>query len=411
MRRDPQRFEHFSLSLNGLLLDFSKNRINQETLTLLMALARRADVSGWIQRMFAGEKINSTEDRAAFHIALRHRGEGPMTSGGEDVMPAVRAVLADMRRFTEALRGRQWRGHSGKTINAVVSIGIGGSDLGPAMVTAALAPFGHPGLEMHFVSNVDAADIGPLLARLDAETTLFIVASKTFTTQETMTNARTARRWLVERLGKEAAVARHFVAVSTNERAVRDFGIDPANMFRFWDWVGGRFSLWSAIGLLIAISIGMDGFEALLTGAHAMDRHFQSAPLEENLPVTLALLGLWNSNFLGAESLAVVPYSQLLARLPAYLQQLEMESNGKRALRDGGFAEIATSPVIWGEPGTNGQHAFFQLMHQGTRLIPTDFIALAESSYPPGGSSGRSYRQLLCPIRRTDARQDRGGSA
>ena len=379
---DPKRFERFSLRLNGLLLDFSKNRIDRETLSLLVALARRADVGGWIRRMFAGERINATEDRAVFHVALRHRGEGPMTTGGADVLPAVRAVLDRMRNFSEDLRAGRWPGHSGKAIGAVVNIGIGGSDLGPAMVTRALAPYGQPDLQMHFVSNVDAADIAPLLARLDPETTLFIVASKTFTTQETMTNARTARRWLVERLGDEAAVARHFVAVSTNAQAVSDFGIDPANMFRFWDWVGGRYSLWSAIGLPIAISVGMDRFEALLHGAHTMDEHFRKAPLEENLPVVLALIGIWNSNFFGAESLAVVPYSQLLARLPAYLQQLEMESNGKRALRDGGFAEAGTCPVIWGEPGTNGQHAFFQMMHQGTRLIPTDFIALAESGYP-----------------------------
>ncbi|HMB77611.1 MAG TPA: glucose-6-phosphate isomerase [Kiloniellaceae bacterium] len=379
---DPDRFGRFSLERDGLLLDFSKNRITDETLSLLLALAEAADLKSWIGRMFAGEKINKTEDRAVFHVALRHRGAGAMTTGGKDVMPAVRQVLNDMRRFTEELRSGRWRGHSGKPIRSVVNIGIGGSDLGPAMATQALTPYCHPDLAMHFVSNVDAADIGPLLARLDPESTLFIVASKTFTTQETMANARTARSWLVERLGTEAAVARHFVAVSTNEAAVRDFGIDPTNMFVFWDWVGGRYSLWSAIGLPIAIAVGMAAFEELLDGADRMDRHFQSAPLAENMPAILALIGLWNGNFLGAESLAVVPYSQLLSRLPAYLQQLEMESNGKRALRDGGFADWQTCPVIWGAPGTNGQHAFFQMMHQGTRLIPTDFIALAESAYP-----------------------------
>ena len=378
---DAARFERFSLRLDGLLLDFSKNRITEKTMTLLTALAKAAEVEPWIARMFAGETINGTEDRAAFHVALRNRADGPMSTGGKDVMPQVREVLGRMRQLTERLREGSWHGETGKAIRNVVNIGIGGSDLGPAMVARALSPYCDPDLSLHFVSNVDGAEIAQLLERLDPETTLFIVASKTFTTQETMTNAHTARRWLVEKLGTETAVARHFVAVSTNEKEVRAFGIDAENMLVFWDWVGGRYSLWSAIGLPIALGIGMDRFEALLDGAHAMDCHFRSAPLARNLPVILALLGIWNVNFLGAESLAVIPYSQLLERLPAYLQQLEMESNGKRALRHGGLVNWDTCPVLWGAPGTNGQHAFFQLMHQGTRLVPTDFIAVARSAY------------------------------
>jgi glucose-6-phosphate isomerase len=388
--RDPGRFSKFSLRFGDLLLDYSKNRITEDTMGLLLDLAREQQVPQWIERMFAGERINGTEGRAVLHVALRNRVNRPIEVDGEDVMPAVNAVLARMRDFTRRVRGGEWRGYSGQAITDVVNIGIGGSDLGPQMVCAALKPYGGP-LRAHFVSNIDGSQIGDTLAELDPETTLFIVASKTFTTQETLTNARTARAWLLARAGDDAAVARHFVAVSTNDAAVRAFGIDTANMFEFWDWVGGRYSLWSAIGLSIALYIGMDHFEELLAGAHAMDEHFRTTPLEQNLPVILALLGIWYHNFFGAGEHVILPYDQHLHRLPAYLQQADMESSGKAVTRDGRAVDYSTGPVIWGEPGTNGQHAFYQLIHQGTRLIPADFLAAVE----PPHAHAEHHRILL----------------
>jgi len=382
--QDPGRFERFSARFEDILLDYSKNRITAETFGLLMDLARERDLPGWIERMFTGEKINVTEGRAVLHTALRNRSGRPVPVDGRDVMPDVNAVLARMREFTERVRGGAWRGFSGKPITDVVNIGIGGSDLGPLMVTEALRPYGSDVLRVHFVSNIDGSHIAETLRHLDPAATLFVVASKTFTTQETLTNAQTARAWLLADAGDEAAVARHFVALSTNAEAVRAFGIDTANMFEFWDWVGGRYSLWSAIGLSIALSVGMDAFEELLGGAHAMDEHFRTAPLEDNLPVILGLLGIWYVNFFDAGSHAIFPYDQYLHRFPAYFQQGDMESNGKRVTRAGRPVDYATGPVIWGEPGTNGQHAFFQLIHQGTRLVPADFLVAAESHNPLG---------------------------
>lgn len=381
---DPQRFEKFSLRFDDMLLDFSKNRITEETFKLLLELAVQTDLAGWTEKMFSGAKINTTEDRAVLHIALRNRANRPIVVDGVDVMPAVNAVLAQMRRFSEAVRDGTWRGHTGKVITDVVSIGIGGSDLGPVMVTEALRPYASPTLSTHFVSNVDATHIVETLRYLSPETTLFIVASKTFTTQETLTNAHTARRWLVDALGGDAAVAKHFVALSTNAKAVADFGIDTANMFEFWDWVGGRYSLWSAIGLSIALAIGMDHFEELLDGAHDMDEHFRSTPAAQNLPVIMGLLGIWYNNFHGAQTHAILPYDQYLHRFPAYFQQGDMESNGKCVTRDGESVDYSTGPILWGEPGTNGQHAFYQLIHQGTKLVPADFIAPLESHNPIG---------------------------
>jgi glucose-6-phosphate isomerase len=381
---DPDRFQRFTLSLDDVLLDYSKNLITEKTLGLLLDLARQAQVAELRQAMFDGQKINVTEGRAVLHVALRNRSNRPILVDGQDVMPAVNEVLARIAHFTERVRGGQWRGHTGETITDVVNIGIGGSDLGPLMVCEALKPYQRANLRPHFVSNVDGAHLTHTLAGLDPARTLFIVASKTFTTQETMTNAGSARAWLIERLGDEAAVAKHFVAVSTNGDAVAGFGIDPANMFGFWDWVGGRYSLWSAIGLPIALAIGFERFEELLAGAHAMDEHFRSAPLERNMPVILALLGVWYRNMLGASSHAVLPYDQHLHRLAAYLQQGDMESNGKSVTRSGARVDYGTGPIIWGEPGTNGQHAFYQLIHQGTELIPADFIAAAESQTPLG---------------------------
>jgi len=375
---DPHRFYRFSLRLGDLLLDYSKNRVTDETLRRLLDLARAADVEGWRDRMFAGERINLTENRAVLHVALRAPRDRELRIDGENVMPKVSAVLTQMRAFTEAVRRGAWKGATGRPIGDVVNIGIGGSDLGPAMATEALTPYHPDHMRFHFVSNVDGTHIAETLRRLDPATTLFIVASKTFTTQETLTNAHTARDWLVAALG-ETAVARHFVALSTHAEAVAAFGIDPANMFEFWDWVGGRYSLWSAIGLPIALAVGMDRFEELLAGGHVMDEHFRAAPLAANMPVILGLLGIWYANFFGAETHAVLPYDQYLRRLPAYLQQLDMESNGKSVSRDGKALDHATGPVIFGEPGTNGQHAFYQLIHQGTRLVPADFIAPAIS--------------------------------
>ena len=379
---DPERFEKYSLQLDDLLLDFSKNRISGDTLDLLIDLARQAKVEAWRERMFGGEKINSTEDRAVLHVALRNRSNRPVLVDGRDVMPDVNAELQRMERFSEQVRTGQWRGHTGEPLTDVVNIGIGGSDLGPVMVTEALKPYGHERLRVHFVSNVDGAHLHETLRELHPEKTLFIVASKTFTTQETMCNAHSARRWLLDSLGDESAVARHFVAVSTNPNAVSAFGIDPENMFVFWDWVGGRYSLWSAIGLPIVLAIGMDRFEDLLDGAHAMDEHFRTAPLKRNMPVVLAMLGIWYRNFAGARSHALLPYDQYLHRFPAYFQQGDMESNGKFVNRKAERVDYDTGPIIWGEPGTNGQHAFYQLIHQGTELIPADFIAAAEPQHP-----------------------------
>ncbi len=380
---DPERFERFSLRLDDVLFDYSKNRITAETMELLIGLTRQADVEGWRERMFSGERINNTEGRAVLHTALRNRANRPVLVDGEDVMPGVNRVLGQMRTFAEAIRSGSWKGHTGKAITDVVNIGIGGSDLGPVMVCEALKPYVQDGLGVHFVSNVDGTHVAETVKGLDPETTLFIVASKTFTTQETLTNAGSARGWLTSALG-DAAVARHFVALSTNTEAVTAFGIDAANMFEFWDWVGGRYSLWSAIGLPIAVAIGMDRFEELLDGGFAMDQHFRTAPLDANMPVIAALLGIWNSDFLGAESYAVLPYDQYLHRLPAYLQQADMESNGKYVTRDGERVDYETGPVLFGESGTNGQHSFYQLVHQSTRLVPCDFIAPARSHNPLG---------------------------
>jgi glucose-6-phosphate isomerase len=380
---DPRRFEKFSLTVNGILLDYSKNRITEETMQLLFALAHQADVRGWMEKMFSGEKINSTEHRAVLHTALRNRSDRPVLVDGTDVMPAVRHELAHMREFTEAVRSGTWRGYTGKTITDVVNIGIGGSDLGPAMVTAALAPYCNVP-RIHFVSNVDGAHLSATLENLSPQTTLFVIASKTFTTQETLTNAQSARTWFMAAAKERAHIAKHFVALSTNEAEVEAFGIATANMFEFWDWVGGRYSLWSSIGLSIALAIGMDKFEELLNGAYEMDEHFRLAPLESNMPVILGLLGIWYNNFFGARSHAILPYAQDLYRFAAYFQQGDMESNGKSVDRDGNHVDYTTGPVIWGAPGTNGQHAFYQLIHQGTQMIPADFLAAIETHYPLG---------------------------
>jgi len=382
--KDPKRFEKFSLRFGDILLDFSKNRITDETLRLLLELARWAKIEQWRDRMFRGDKINITENRAVLHIALRNRSNRPILVDGQDVMPGVNAVLAHMREFSEAIRSGKWKGYTGKAITDVVNIGIGGSDLGPVMVTEALRPYSKAGLRVHFVSNVDGTDIAEKLKILSPETSLFIVASKTFTTQETLTNAQTAKDWFLASAKNPAAVAKHFVALSTNEKDVTQFGIDKQNMFEFWDWVGGRYSLWSAIGLSIAVFIGMDNFEQLLAGAFAMDEHFCAAPLDKNLPVILALMGVWYNNFFGAQTEAILPYDQYMHRFPAYFQQGDMESNGKSTDRQGKTVDYSTGPVIWGEPGTNGQHAFYQLIHQGTKLIPADFLAPMESQNPVG---------------------------
>ncbi|MBK9160268.1 MAG: glucose-6-phosphate isomerase [Nitrosomonadales bacterium] len=381
---DPARFRTFSVQLGGLLFDYSKNRINEKTVELLISLAEQSGLSASIERMFGGEKINITEQRAALHTALRNRSDRPVLVDGKNVMPDVIRVLGKMRQFSDSVRNGRHLGHTGKPITDIVNIGIGGSDLGPLMVCEALKPYGREDLRAHFVSNVDGTHLAETLKKLDAETTLFIVSSKTFTTQETLTNGRSARAWLVGKLGNEQAVAKHFAAVSTNLEATTKFGINPDNVFEFWDWVGGRYSLWSAIGLPIALYIGMDGFEELLGGAYAMDEHFRSAPLKQNIPVLMGMLGIWYGNFFGAGSNAVLPYDQYLHRFPAYLQQLDMESNGKGVDRDGNPVNYDTGMVVWGEPGTNGQHAFYQLIHQGTRMIPADFLAPMHSQNPIG---------------------------
>ncbi|MEO7557574.1 MAG: glucose-6-phosphate isomerase, partial [Gammaproteobacteria bacterium] len=359
---DARRFEKYSISLGDLLFDYSKNRITEQTLALLLDLAVQADVKGNIERMFCGEKINTTEHRAVLHSALRNRSKRPIKLDGADVMPAVNAVLAHMREFSEAVRSGAWQGYTGKSITDIVNIGIGGSDLGPAMVCQALKPYGKAGLRVHFVSNVDGTQIAETLKSLSAETTLFVIASKTFTTQETLTNAHSARCWFLDAAHDEQHIARHFVAVSTHAEKVASFGIDTKNMFEFWDWVGGRYSLWSAIGLPIALYIGMENFEALLGGAYEMDEHFRNTPFEKNLPVILSLLGIWYCDFFGAQTQVILPYDQYLQRFPAYLQQADMESNGKSVTHGGSKVDYATGPVIWGEPGTNGQHAFYQLL-------------------------------------------------
>jgi glucose-6-phosphate isomerase len=381
---DGGRFERFSLDLDDLLLDVSKHLATEETWTLLRALARAADVEGLRRAMFAGERINTSENRAVLHVALRAPDDAVIKVDGQDVMPEVRRVRDQIGAFAEAVRAGAWRGFRGDEITDIVNIGIGGSDLGPRMAVEALAPYHHPRLRAHFVANVDGAEMGRTLAKLDPARTLFIVASKTFTTDETMLNAATARAWLVDRLGTADAVARHFVAISTETARVRAFGIDAANMFAFWDWVGGRYSMWSAIGLPIALMIGEKGFRALLAGAHAMDRHFQQAPIDANLPATLALIGLWDLDVLGAENHVVLPYDQGLVHLPSYLQQADMESNGKSVDRDGRPVARMTAPILWGSPGTMGQHAFHQLLHQGTRRFSADFILPAKSAYPIG---------------------------
>ena len=384
-KQEQNRFNDYSLTFeNQILVDFSKNKINQETLKLLRQLAKESALDEAINAMFTGEKINRTENRAVLHTALRNRSNTPVYVDGKDVMPEVNAVLAKMSAFCDRVISGEWKGYTGKAITDVVNIGIGGSDLGPYMVTEALRPYKNH-LNMYFVSNVDGTHIAETLKKVNPETTLFLVASKTFTTQETMTNANSARDWLLAAAKDNSAVAKHFAALSTNGKAVAEFGIDTNNMFEFWDWVGGRYSLWSAIGLSIALSIGFDNFEALLSGAHEMDKHFRTAPLEKNIPATLALVGLWNTNFLGAQTEAILPYDQYLHRFAAYFQQGNMESNGKYVDRNGNvIRDYQTGPIIWGEPGTNGQHAFYQLIHQGTMLIPCDFIAPAQSHNPLG---------------------------
>lgn len=382
---DPDRFEKFSITINELLFDYSKNRITGETVSLLLALAEQAGLKAKIDATFSGEKINNTEDRPVLHVALRNRSNRPIEVDGKDVMPAVNGVLDKMEGFVKAVRTGKWKGYTGKAITDVVNIGIGGSDLGPKMVVSALTPYTSPGLRSHFVSNVDGTDIAEVFKHVNPETTLFLIASKTFTTQETMANARTAREWLLDVAGDKSAVARHFVALSTNKEAVTEFGIDPVNMFAFWDWVGGRYSLWSAIGTSIALAIGFDNFEKLLDGAHEIDEHFRTAPLAENIPVLMGMLGVWYNNFFGAESHAILPYDQYMMYFPMYFQQGDMESNGKSVTRQGDAVDYQTGPVIWGQPGTNGQHAFYQLIHQGTKMIPCDFLAPAISQNPIGG--------------------------
>ncbi len=382
--QNPQRFDQYSARFGAdILVDYSKNLVNEETLTHLFALAKETELKSAIEAMFSGEAINQTEGRSVLHTALRNRSNTPVKVDGEDVMPAVNAVLDKIKSFTDRVIGGEWKGYTGKAITDVVNIGIGGSDLGPYMVTEALAPYTNH-LNMHFVSNVDGTHIVETLKPLNPETTLFLIASKTFTTQETMTNAHTARDWFLAEASDTAHVAKHFAALSTNAAAVSEFGIDTDNMFEFWDWVGGRYSLWSAIGLSIALAVGFDNFVELLDGAHEMDKHFSTTELESNIPVILALIGLWYNNFHGAESEAILPYDQYMHRFAAYFQQGNMESNGKCVDRNGNPVTYQTGPIIWGEPGTNGQHAFYQLIHQGTKLIPCDFIAPALSHNPTG---------------------------
>ncbi|NLI81766.1 MAG: glucose-6-phosphate isomerase [Deltaproteobacteria bacterium] len=383
-QEDPERFAKFSFRFEDILVDCSKNILTDETMALLLDLARECAVEDAVEQMFSGEKINETENRAVLHVALRHRGNTPVRVDGADVMPGVKRVLDHMRRFSGELLSGTWKGYTGKAITDIVNIGIGGSDLGPCMVTEALRPYWKPSMRAHFVSNVDGTHLAETLRRVSPETTLFMIASKTFTTQETMTNAHSARRWFLEAAREEAFIRRHFVAISTNRESVVRFGIDPANMFKFWDWVGGRYSLWSAIGLPIACTVGFENFEQILEGGYAMDCHFRETPLNGNIPVNLALIGIWYTNFFGAETEAILPYDQYLYRFAAYFQQGNMESNGKSVDRSGRKVRYQTGPIVWGEPGTNGQHAFYQLIHQGTRLVPCDFLAPALSHNPLG---------------------------
>lgn len=383
-KSDSGRFNKFSVEFGDILLDYSKNRITEKTLELLVELATQAGLKEWTEKMFSGDAINHTEKRAVLHVALRNRANAPIYVDGQNVMPNVNAVLGKMRAFTEKVRSGEWKGATGKSITDIVNLGIGGSDLGPYMVCEALKPYGKTGLNVHFVSNVDGTHLAEALKKVKPETTLFVIASKSFATQETIANAKSAKRWFLNHINDESAVAKHFVAVSTNTTAVTSFGIDPKNMFEFWDWVGGRYSLWSAIGLSIALFIGMDNYEELLQGAFEMDAHFNSMPFHKNIPVILALLGIWYNNFFGAESYAILPYDQYLHRFSAYLQQGDMESNGKSVSKDNQPIDYQTGPIIWGEPGTNGQHAFYQLIHQGTKLIPSDFLAPILSHNPMG---------------------------
>jgi glucose-6-phosphate isomerase len=378
---DDQRFNKFSIWFNDLLFDYSKNLINEQTMPLLINLANRADLTSKTEAMFSGSIINTTEKRAVLHTALRNRSNKPVYFRGEDVMPEINQVLARMRVFSEQVRSGEWTGYTGKVITDIVNIGIGGSDLGPKMVDTALKPYGKEGLTVHFVSNVDQTDIVETLKPLNPETTLFLISSKTFITQETMTNARSARNWFLKTAEDPAHIARHFVAISTNIEKVKEFGINPENMFEFWDWVGGRYSLWSVIGMSIALYAGMDNFEELLMGAHLADEHFRYAPFEKNIPVIMGLLGIWYNNFFEAETYAILPYAQSLKYFADYFQQGDMESNGKSATISGEKVDYNTGPIIWGQPGTNGQHAFFQLIHQGTKLVPCDFLAAAQSQY------------------------------
>ena len=397
-QQSPDRFKQFSVEFCGgehtrILLDYSKNLVMPETMDMLFKLAREAKVAEMRDQMFSGEKINFTEQRAVLHTALRNRSNKPIVVDGVDVMLEVNAVLGQMKTFSDKVRSGTWTGYTGKKITDIVNIGIGGSDLGPVMVCEALKPYSKRDLNVHFVSNIDGTHLAEVLLKVNPETTLFIVASKTFTTQETITNAVSAKTWFLSHAKEPKFVAKHFVALSTNDKAVGDFGIDVANMFKFWDWVGGRYSLWSAIGLSISIYIGFDNFEALLTGAHDMDRHFVETPLEKNLPVILALLGVWYNNFFGHQTHAILPYDQYMHRFAAYFQQGDMESNGKYVSRQGQKVNYSTGPVIWGEPGTNGQHAFYQLIHQGTKVIPADFLAPIDTQNPI--SSGLHHRILL----------------
>lgn len=379
---DPDRFNSFSLEFEDVLFDYSKNRINAETISLLTSLAEEMNVKSAIQSMFGGEAINQTENRAVLHTALRNQSGNPVMVDGKDVMPEVMEVLDKMKDFSESIISGEWKGYTGKPVRSIVNIGIGGSDLGPVMVTEALKAYKVPHIDAYFVSNVDGTHIAETLKKIDAETTVFMIASKTFTTQETMTNAHSAREWFLENGAAEEDIKKHFVAISTNKKAVEAFGIDTNNMFGFWDWVGGRYSLWSAIGLSIACTIGFDNFKALLKGAYAADLHFKEAGFSENIPVIMALLGIWYNNFFGAETHAILPYDQYMHRFAAYFQQGDMESNGKYINRNGEKVDHQTGPIIWGEPGTNGQHAFYQLIHQGTKLIPCDFLAPALSHNP-----------------------------
>lgn len=381
---DEHRFERFSLKFKDILLDYSKNQISAETMKLLYELADSRNLRQWIERMFNGDPINHTEQRAVLHTACRNRSDMPVKVDGQDVMPEVRETLQRMRKVSESVRNGGWKGFNKRPILDVVNLGVGGSDLGPVMVTEALRPYGKAGLRVHFVSNVDSSHITDTLNDLNPETTLFIVSSKSFTTQDTLANAEAARDWLMAVAPNEQAVSRHFIAVSNNVEAARNFGIAEENIFKMWDWVGGRYSLWSAIGLSIAIYIGMSNFEELLEGAYEMDQHFRTAPWNENLPVNLALIGIWYTNFFGADTYTILPYDQHLHRLPAYLQQADMESNGKNVDRDGLYVDYKTGPILWGELGITGQHAFYQLLHQGTKLVPADFIVPMKSLNPIG---------------------------